>query len=116
MEDGTSDLILPESIAGKWGVGSEIVVTSNSINWFADQRRTITGLFPADDPGYIRLQVNEPLEPSTNTVTDNVNFAVEVALLSRNIRFETSNVDGAHFWIMRTPSVVSEAFDARREM
>ena len=41
------------------------------------------------------------------TIVESLDFAVEVALLSRNIVFEggTNLQDGGHFWIMHTPSV-----------
>lgn len=112
--DYPSAIILPDSVSGKWEAGSEIVLTSNSFTWFADQKRIIASVGPAEN-GYTRVELTQDLTERPNTVLDDVGFAVEVALLSRNIVFDTQSSEGAHFWIMQTPFIVQhiEGVDIR---
>jgi G8 domain len=100
--DGDSAIIVSNSVQGKWGVGSDIVITSNTQSWTADQPRTITSVSSASS-GFVRLGLNAAIA-RPNTISDNVGFAVEVALLSRNILFDSES-GGGHFMIMETPGV-----------
>ena len=108
---GTSNnpntILVPSSVIGKWGVGSEIVVTPHTRVWNETQVRKITSVTSSN--GFAALALDSPILRPT-TMSDSPDYAVEVALLSRNIRFEggpdsTAN-HGGHFMIMHTPTVV----------
>ena len=101
--DGDSAVIVPDDVIGKWNVGADIVITSNTQNWWADQLRTITNVSPASKPGYTRVGLDSPID-RPSTLRDDVGFAVEVALLSRNVVFDSED-EGGHLWILETPAV-----------
>jgi hypothetical protein len=100
--DGDSTIILPDSVLEKWEQGARIVITSNTQAWWADQQRTIERISIAK-PGFVNIELSSPITRPT-TVKDDVGFSVEVALLSRNIMFESED-GGGHFWVMQTPLV-----------
>jgi hypothetical protein len=103
-------LIVPISVQKQWGVGAEILITSHTRNWNEEQVRTITAVSPAvsNSKMYVQLTLNTPIRRPMTEKEDGT-FAVEVALLSRNIVFEggaLDTLDGGHFWILQTPKVV----------
>lgn len=103
-------IVVPSSIVGKWGVGSEIFLASHTQSWDGDQVRTIESIRPyTGKRGYVVLELNESFARPT-TQRESSEFATEVASLSRNIQFLTRETDerfGGHFIVMRTPAVQS---------
>lgn len=97
VEDNTGDL------ASCWGENSEILVTSAGLN-FDDVDAPIIKYVTSNNDGTATLRLAEPI--GSTSVSDA--YAVEVALLSRNILFESdSSYDdkGGHLMILKTPSV-----------
>jgi len=104
-------VVVDESVLGSWGPGAEILITSHTREWDEHQERTITKIQRAlDFPGKAKIWLDRTIAPATTSLVDSQDFAVEVALLSRNIVFASGDDDnsfhGGHFWIMNTPNVV----------
>jgi hypothetical protein len=97
------------NIKGKWTQGAEIIVTSHTRLYNDTQVRTIIAVSNAPVSGYSAFKLNAPILRPT-TLIESSDFAVEVALLSRNIVFEggfdTNKRHGGHFMIMHTPSII----------
>lgn len=110
-EDEPTIIIVEASISRKWTVGAEILITSHTTAWDDHQVRKITKIHFDTVPGHVELKLDLPIQRPT-TLLDDSDFAVEVALLSRNIVFEGGPDNkprrGGHFWIMNTPSVVQK--------
>jgi hypothetical protein len=99
-------------VQSTWGVGSTILITSftNNFNPF-QQVWSIVKLTTVRDgvgpnSGYVAINLNEPITKPT-TVLDDPKYAVEVALLSRNIVFTATKSGrdltvGGHFWFFFT--------------
>ena len=113
LYDISSDLgtlIVDASIHQKWEAGAEILVTSATRKWDDDQVRRISKVTPhSQEQQLVSLTLDSPLIDRPTTTLDSSDFAVEVALLSRNIVFQggydSNVVHGAHFWVMHTPTV-----------
>ena len=105
MESSISDLVVPDSVKGKWLPGSEILVTSHTISWDDQQIRAIVDVMDHMD-GQVRIKLDSPIPRPMLSGDDNA-FPVEVALLSRNIVFDTldNNLDGGHLTVYRTPNL-----------
>ena len=111
--DGTSHvaaiIIEADSVKSKWVVGAEVLITSHTRIWNEHQQRTIEEVRDATEAGYVELVLNTPIIRPT-TFKEYPDFAVEVALLSRNILFEggqdNNSRHGGHFMIRNTPNVV----------
>lgn len=101
-------LIVNKAVQGKWGPGAEVLVTSHTNKWDGHQVRKIEDIRVHNDPNYVQLKLDSPI-PRPTTLRDDRRFAVEVALLSRNIIFEggpdSNPLHGGHFWIFHTPNV-----------
>lgn len=102
-------IIVDKSIVGHWGVGADILITSHTWQWDDHQERTILAIEPTEgDNEHVTIWLNEPISRPT-TMTDDPDFAVEVALLSRNILFQGGPDSiphrGGHLWVMNTPGV-----------
>jgi len=101
-------ILVDRSVKGKWAIGAEIVITSHTRVWNEHQERKITNVAESSVPGMVELQLNLPIVRPTTVVESNL-FAVEVALLSRNIVFQAEEnskpSQGGHFWVMHTPLV-----------
>jgi hypothetical protein len=100
-------IILESSVCDKWAPGAEILITSHSRQWDDHQVRTIKLMTTSGDS--CLLELNNPIKRPT-TLRDSQDFAVEVALLSRNIVFEggpdaENDKHGGHLWVMNTPGV-----------
>jgi parallel beta-helix repeat protein len=103
MEGPLDRLLVSNTIRDLWLPGAEILITSDTKQWNNHQVATIRHVEPEDiEPGMVEVLLNHPIRRPT-TVKDNVNYAVEVVLLSRNIVFQG---DGAHLVVMQTPNVV----------
>jgi hypothetical protein len=106
------------NINEKWNAGAEILITSHTRMYNDTQVRTIISASNAPISGYIAFKLNAPFIRPT-TIVESTDFAVEIALLSRNIVFEggpdTTMQHGGHFMVMHTPSVVQiiEGVDVR---
>lgn len=112
LRDVSTDLrtiVVDATVSGKWAPGSEIVITSHTIKWDGHQVRTISKVTPfGSDGAYVSLLLSSAIDRPT-TLRDSSDFAVEVALLSRNIVFQggsdSTSLHGGHFWVMQTPKV-----------
>jgi hypothetical protein len=102
-------ILVDKSVRGKWAAGAKILITSHTRVWNEHQERTIIGVRYSFLTGYVTLKLDSPIIRPT-TVKENKDFAVEVALLSRNILFEggddSTSHHGGHFMVTHTPSVV----------
>jgi len=100
-------IIVDSAVKDKWAPGAEIIITSHTRDWDAHQLRRIEQVSEQDD-NHVLIKLDSSFRRPT-TLLDSPHFAVEVALLSRNIVFEggdDGNPDhGGHFWIMHTPLV-----------
>ena len=106
----TSSIIVPDNgVSSCWDTGAEILITSHTLEYDDGQvRKLISAPTPYGD-GFVKLDLDSPIIPAT-TRNQSPDFAVEVALLSRNILFEGDTDDsdsliGAHFMVMHTPDV-----------
>jgi hypothetical protein len=104
-----SAIVLEESIKGKWDIGAEILITSHTREWDGHQVRKIKKMSDyALSAGYLLVELDAPIIRPTTFRQSNL-YAVEVALLSRNIVFEGGPDEvenhGAHFSIRDTPNV-----------
>lgn len=105
----STGLVVSNAVLDRWDVGAQVLITSHTIDHDGEQVRTITDIRPHNDPQYAILELDSSFIRPT-TVQDNPNYAVEVALLSRNIIFEgasdDSNADhGAHLIVFHTPLI-----------
>jgi len=105
-----STLVVEASVKDKWEAGAEILVTSTTRKWDDHQVRRIAKVSSVDQqPQLVALELDSPLVDRPTTFLDNEDFAVEIALLSRNIviegGYDENNDHGAHFWVMHTPGV-----------
>lgn len=104
-----SSIVVDESVKHHWVVGAELLITSHTLDWDGHQVRTITKVSSyTQRSGFVQFELNEPvLRPTTRR--ESRDFAVEVALLSRNIEFIGGHDDidnhGGHLWILNTPNV-----------
>ena len=111
-----STIMVPKTVIGKWSIGAEILITPHTRVWNQNQVRTIKSI--QSSASYAVIELDSPILRPT-TMLESADFAVEVALLSRNIVFEggsDSTVShGGHFMIMHTPSVIQtiEGVDLR---
>ena len=109
-------IMVPKTVIGKWGVGAEILITPHTRVWNQNQVRTIKSILASES--YAVIELDSPILRPT-TMLESADFAVEVALLSRNIVFEggsDSTVNhGGHFMIMHTPNIIQtiEGVDLR---
>lgn len=102
-------IVVKDSVKGKWMPGAEILITSHTRVWNEQQQRTIKEVKEATEDGYVELVLTAPIIRPT-TAVEWKDFAVEVALLSRNIVFDARADDdpihGGHFWVFHTPTIV----------
>ena len=111
-----STILVSNSVIGKWGIGAQILITPHTRVWNQNQVRTIKSITLSGSNAAIELDM-PILRPTT--IVESADFAVEVALLSRNIVFEggadTTVSHGGHFMVMNTPNVLQsiEGVDLR---
>ena len=106
-----SGIVVPsEGILGCWGEGAEIALTSHTLDLNDVQVRQLVSP-PVDlGNGMARLELDDVIIFPVTEVRDQ-DFAVEVVLLNRNIRFHGGNEQqdkGGHFIVMHTPSVAQQ--------
>jgi hypothetical protein len=110
LAGSVSSIVVPDNgILGTWDAGAEILITSHTLDYNDAQVRRLVSAPKVAGTGFVKLDLNSAIIPAT-TLVESPNFAVEVALLSRNIVFEgdTDDADslmGAHFMVMHTPNV-----------
>ena len=101
-------LVVNKDVHQKWASGAEILVTSHTSDYGGHQVREIVEIQAHSDGQQAKIILDSPIIPPT-TRRDSVDFAVEVALLSRNIVFEGDSdpnpLHGGHFIVMHTPLV-----------
>ena len=102
----SSGIVVSEAVAHGWGVGAEVLITSHTLDYEDSQVRTITTIQDHERAGYVVLGLDTPVVPPT-TETVNPDYAVEVALLSRNIVFMGAGDDqnsrhGGHLIVFKT--------------
>ena len=102
-------ILLPSAVKGRWAAGAQILITSHTRIWNEHQQRTITKVVDSSVKGYVALTLDSAIIRPT-TLVESQEYAVEVALLSRNILLEGSTDTiarhGGHLMIMNTPSVL----------
>lgn len=102
-------LLLPSLVKGKWAIGAQILITSHTRIWNEHQQRTITKIVDSSVSGYVAVTLDSAIIRPT-TIVESKEYAVEVALLSRNILLvggtDTTARHGGHLMIMQTPNVV----------
>ena len=94
-------------VKGKWGVGAEVLITSHTNRWDDEQVRRITQIETSDETGYVNIVLNATITAPT-TMKDDIMYATEVAILSRNIKIQGAEDDpdvlhGGHLMILATP-------------
>ena len=102
-------ILLPSVVKGRWAVGAQILITSHTRVWNEHQQRTITRVVDSPVSGYVAITLDSAIIRPT-TLVESKDYAVEVALLSRNILLvggtDKTAQHGGHLMIMNTPSVV----------
>jgi len=91
-----------------WQVGAKIMTTGMESHPRRETIYTITNIAPMSPDGYMRVNTDIPVKTPNVSEKDNPILAGEVALMSRNIVFDsapTSQSIGGHFWVMQTPGV-----------
>ena len=105
--DNPTSIIIDESVLDQWLPGAVLLLTSHTREWNDHQVRQVVSVSSASAPsGYVSIELDSAIRRPT-TLVESADFAVEVALLSRNIVFEGGQglQDGGHFWIFYTPTV-----------
>jgi hypothetical protein len=80
----TAIIIEEEGVAGCWDDGAEILITSHTVDFEQEQVRRVVGTPTGVGNGLVRLDLDAFIISPT-TRRDSEDFAVEVALLSRNV-------------------------------
>jgi hypothetical protein len=100
-----------QTVKGKWAAGAEILITSHTRSWDEHQVRTIKSLRDVSG-GLVEIELSHPIVRPTTAKDPHPDcdiYAVEVALLSRNIVFEgghdSNSAHGGHFIVTNTPNV-----------
>ena len=79
-------IVVDAAVRPHWAVGTELLITSHTQNWREHQVRKITNIqvYNADNR-YVELQLDGASIQRPTSLLDSPDFAVEVALLSRDI-------------------------------
>lgn len=98
-----------DGVKGCWGRGAEVLITSHTNNFESAQTRRLVANPVSTGDGFVRLELDKWIRPPV-TEKDGDGFAVEVALLSRNVKFEGMEDPrkphlGGHLIVMATPKV-----------
>jgi len=102
-------LVEEEGVTGCWDDGAEILITSHTMDFETEQIRRVVGAPKSVGNGLVRLHLDDFVIPAV-TRRDDQDFAVEVALLSRNLVFEgatdeSDSLMGGHLIVLLTPTV-----------
>lgn len=110
VEVSTSSIVVQEEgVKDCWGSGADLLITSHTTDFEHSQRRRLVDAPKPHSNDYVRLELDHWVIPPV-TVADGDGFAVEVALLSRNVVFQGENDEsdpllGGHMIVMNTPNV-----------
>ena len=110
MDEPNLLLVDDLTVLDTWAPGAEIFLTSHTREWNGHQVRRIVSVRRALTApiGSVWIELDASIERPT-TARESPDFAVNVALLSRNIVFEggadKTESHGGHFWITSTPHV-----------
>jgi len=103
-------LIVPNTVLGCWGAGSQILTTSHTLKWQDAVVSEIVDVTALGDD-YAVILLNDTMKWHT-TYKQSSLTAVEVALLSRNVLIMGDDTDdianekhGGHLMILQTPNV-----------
>ena len=105
-----SGILVPRSgVRNCWNEGAEILITSHTSNTADSQVRRMVHNPISVGNGLVRLELDDDITMPV-TAQQDARFPVEVALLSRNIRFQAREdarfpLLGGHFIVLRTPLV-----------
>jgi hypothetical protein len=108
-DETVSSLIVDADVKQKWAPGAEILITSHTLDWTGQQPNRIASIVNyGRDSEIVQINLEKPILKPTTQKSDR-SFAVEVAILSRNIvfkgGFDTVANHGGHFWVQFTPEV-----------
>ena len=99
MESPISDIVVSSVVKDKWLPGSEVLITSHTLSSDDQHIRTLVAVQDRGN-GLVKLTLDTPIPRPMLTGDE------EVALLSRNIVFESAADDRTvgHLTVYRTPS------------
>lgn len=101
---GVNSITVDSSVASCWGVGSELMVTSHTLDFSGTSVTKISSISTSNGKALITLS---PRIPKVTSAAQNTNYPAEAAILTRNIVFEaatddTVQTDGGHLTIFHT--------------
>lgn len=104
-----STLVLNSTDIDCWGVGSEVMITSHTLKPKDLKVRKVEGTEVVGDQTYV--YIDSPI-PKHTTMAESPEYAVEVALLSREVLIKPMDdveplqpLHGGHFMVLQTPEV-----------
>ena len=106
----TGLVVKADGINTCWGTGSELLITSHTLNWEDSSTTTLAGITDNGDGSYV-LDLEEPYLASDVALAAAGPYSAEIALLSRNLLFEGAQDDpdnplhGGHLIVYHTPDV-----------
>ena len=100
-------VVVEDSVAGKWDVGAEVLITSHTSRWNDEQVRKIAQIEASEESGYVNIVLDDTIKAPT-TMNDDPRFVTEIAILDRNIRVQGADDDpdplhGGHLIVLHTP-------------
>mmetsp|Transcript_16327 Transcript_16327/g.23934 ORF Transcript_16327/g.23934 Transcript_16327/m.23934 type:complete len:1770 (-) Transcript_16327:229-5538(-) len=105
---GTGVPLFPDVVSDCWGVGTDVYVPSNSLDYEDGIKTKITASYQTFNHRWT-LAFDEEINMGKSLVTGK-DYAMEFAFLSRNIRFESDDLvdarNGAHLIVYHSPGVV----------
>ena len=100
-----SFVVEASGVNGCWTAGSKVLLTSDTIKFEDDTVATIESVQDRGD-GTVALTFQEDLSPRSSAEDD---FPIEIALLERNVKFESDNTEGhdqgGHLIVVHTKDV-----------
>ena len=110
-EGSVQSLILDKVVTGCWGVGSKLLLTSNTPKYDGHQVAEIEAITANTDGKTVTVKLSDVITPITTELMDPI-MAVEVALLDRNVVIKGAKDDnsyqglhGGYMSIFYTPTV-----------
>jgi len=104
-------LLVPKETLKCWGTGSDIIVTSHTLSMYDTELLYIKNITLSEDGKFAEIKLPELIRKHT-TVKDHPDYAIEVALLTRNMQFLADRDDdpgypkhGGHIKFFHTPNV-----------
>ncbi len=106
------ELVVDSDDISCWGNGSDVHVTSASYYSWAQEKRngfeSQIGSVVDNGDGTANIQLNEAATLPIITEEENGDYAVEIALLSRNVKIEGEDDEdkkGGYFQVLHTPGI-----------